>query len=67
MNKYYLFPENCYQNLKHSENIFDRMAAALVILRLNDTGEHVPQEEIEFAYAVMREYHIETIKKEQSL
>lgn len=67
MPKEFQFPENCYQKLKKSDDIFDRTAAALVVLRLNGTGEQVPPEEIEFAHDIMTEHHIETIKKERGI
>ena len=57
------FPENCYQELKRSDDIFDRVAAAFLILRLKSRGEPVPGEEVDFAYNTMNEHRLSTMQK----
>ena len=59
-------PSSCYAMLKNSEDIFDRIAAAFLVLRLKDKDWcNVPPEEIEFAHNTMTSYHIDTMRKEK--
>lgn len=62
----YELPSDCYAMLKNSEDIFDRMAAAFLILRVKDKDWYnVPPEEVEFAYKAMNDYYLTLMPKEE--